>query len=219
LAEELVRELKAGRGVFVDGLVLALGYLREPTALEAVTQTLKTSDSREARLAAAVALGELKSRGEPVVQALLDAVLDDADERLRVAAAASLAELKEPRAVKHIIAMCRRLTPAGGVDPNHPPAPRGRDHLLLQLGRFRYRQTVEFLLTQVNDGHPAIRKAAGEALKTVLNEEAAEGAWREMWENLKNRPDWIRADLPGEGPKPDAPKPPASVAPPPPMTP
>ncbi|MCY3023736.1 MAG: HEAT repeat domain-containing protein [Planctomycetota bacterium] len=180
-AEELIAKLNS-RNEKLDGVAMALGYLGDQRAIEALAKLLKTSDDGDARLCAAFSLGELRAKTPAAAEALLEAVLDERDEKLRESAARALGRIGDKRAPAYIMKAFHRFRP-------------GRDELIRDLSYFKDIAALEFLVGQVENDDPKVKRATIETLRimTQENETDAEG-WRAILEVLRTRPDWIRAD-------------------------
>lgn len=176
-ADELIERLN-NRTAKLDGVAMALGYLGNALAVEPLTKLLKMSGDSDARVCAAFSLGELRAKSAGAAEALLEAVLDERDEKLREAAAVALAKTGEKRAPSYIIKAFHRYRP-------------GREVIMQELRTFKDISALEFLVTQVDNDDPKVKRAAIETLRymTGENETDADG-WRGILEVLRGRPDW-----------------------------
>lgn len=175
--EELIARL-GNRTEKLDGVAMALGYVGDQRAVEPLTKLLRLSGDSDARVCAAFALGELRAKSPASAEALLEAVLDERDDKLREAAAAALAKVGEKRTPSYIIKAFYRFRP-------------GRDALMRNLASFKDIAGLEFLVEQVSSDDPKVKKAAVETLRLLTgeNENDADG-WRGILEVLRTRPDW-----------------------------
>jgi HEAT repeat protein len=183
-ADELIEILQKRQMEFVDGVALALGEVGDPKAVGPLTTLLTLSTDREARWAAATALGQLRTKDKAAIEGLLAAVLDTRDPMLRASAAKALGAIGEPRTVGHIIRSFQRFDD-----------PEGRAQLLKQLRYFKSLVALEFLVPSTNHDSPDIRKAVIETLKVMTG---ANAETRDEWESvvnvIKDRPDWQDVD-------------------------
>lgn len=181
IAKELIESLKQ-RKEFIDGIALALGYLKDPAATEALTRILDESANADGRVAAAFALGQLRTKDEKALLALLrKGVLDDRNALLRANAAKALAEIGDPRTVDYVKRAYQRFRD-------------GRDDLVRSLGSFRTYDAVDFLIPLTNEDDPKVRLSSIETLKKLTGENfSSYDEWLAWWEINKSRPDWIRA--------------------------
>ncbi|MBE7463949.1 MAG: HEAT repeat domain-containing protein [Planctomycetes bacterium] len=182
LADELITDLDAHRGEHIDGIAFTLGYMEYKPAARTLTTVLTRSTDKDGRLASAFALGRLRAREPEALKALLDAVLDDQDERLRDVAGQSLAWMQYPKAVMYIKKAYERYRP-------------GRAGMVRHLAFFKSVEAMEFLLEIADAEAPDVRAAALETLKHLTGEgyETAED-YRSWWQYNKARPDWIQVD-------------------------
>jgi len=180
-AEELIARL-GSRIEKLDGVAMALGYLGEQRAIEPLTKVLHSSGDSDTRVCAAFALGELRAKAPAACEALLEAVLDERDEKLRDSAAAALTKIGEKRTPSYIIKAFYRYRP-------------GRDELMRHLASFKDLDGLAFLVDQVASDDPKVKKAAVETLRLMTgeNESDAEG-WRGVLDVLRTRPDWTRGN-------------------------
>jgi HEAT repeat protein len=182
--DELIEVLNRRQAEYVDGVALALGELRDPKAVAPLTTLLTLSTEAGNRRAAATALGQLRTKDDRAIKALLAGVLDARDPQLRVASARALGLIGEVQTVGYIIRSFQRF---GDVD--------GRAHLITELRHFKSLAALDFLVPCTNDDAPDIRKAAVETLKVLTG---ANGESREEWESIVNvirdRPDWRDSD-------------------------
>ena len=171
------------KNVKLDGVAMALGYLGDARAIEPLVSLLKLSGDSDARNCAAFSLGQLRAKTPSATDCLLEAVLDERDEKLRESAAQALALIGDPRAPRHIIRAFQRYR-------------QGREDLLKHLAYFKDGEAVEFLLDEIDkEDSPKIKKAALETLR-ILSHEDYESIddWRSWWSVSKVRPDWIRTE-------------------------
>jgi hypothetical protein len=176
-SEELISRLNS-RNVKLDGVAMALGYLGDAKAVEALTKLLKTTGDSDTRVCSAFSLGELRAKLPAAAEALLDAVLDEHDEKLREAAAIALGKIGEKRTPSYIIKAFYRYRP-------------GRDLLIRELRPFKDISALDFLVEQVNNDDPKVKRASLETLRDMTGEnETDSDGWRGVVEVLRTRPDW-----------------------------
>ncbi len=183
ICETLIQELVRPTRTHLDGVAMALGYLGDPKAVESLTILLKRSPNQDARLAAAFALGLLRTTDDKAVLTLLNAILDDGDERLRAAAAKSAGQIRDLRAISYIKRAYQRYR-------------KGRPELVFTLRHFHSADAVEFLIQECAPAdNPKVRAAAIRALKALANEDydSAE-EWETWWSINKDTPEWIRVN-------------------------
>jgi hypothetical protein len=179
--EELIGRLNS-RTEKLDGAAMALAYLGDQRAVEPLTKLLKLGNDVDARVCAAFALGELRAKSAPALEALLEAVLDEREENLRDSAAAALAKIGDKRTPRYVIKACERYR-------------QGRDVLMRSLAYFKDIEALEFLVRQVESDEPKTKKAAVETLRLMTGENAADAdEWRGVLEVIRVRPDWRAAD-------------------------
>jgi len=182
--DELIEILQKRQMDFVDGVALALGELGDPKAVGPLTTLLTLSTEREARWAAATALGQLRTKEKGAVEALLAAVLDQRDATLRAAAAEALGAIGEPRTVGYVIRGFQRYG-----------EPESRAQLLKQLKYFKSYVALEFLVPISNDDSPEVRKAAVETLRVMTGANAENrDEWEAILNVMRDRPDWRDVD-------------------------
>lgn len=183
-AQELISKLNS-RVEKLDGVAMALGYLGNPVAIEPLTKLLKTSGDSDTRVCAAFALGELRAKYKESTDALLQAVLDERDEKLRETAANALAaKLGDKRAPSYIMKAFQRYR-------------AGRPELLKNLSYIKDFASLEFLAEQADNDDPKVKKAALETFVLLSGEEAKDAEeCRSITPILRNRPDWIQTDGP-----------------------
>jgi HEAT repeat protein len=183
--EDLISKLN-NRNNKLDGVAMALGYLADPRATDALTRVLTGSADSDARVCSAWALGEIRTNNPASLDALLQGVLDERDGKLRNSAAGSLARIREKRAPSYIIKAYQRY--------RYQPEP---ERMLAHLSYFKDGDVVEFLLSEVDSDNPKIKAAARQALCDLTGEQNLESAeeWRGWWEVNKVRPDFIRSKL------------------------
>jgi hypothetical protein len=181
--DELIGRLN-NRNTRLDGVAMSLGYLADARATEALTKLLKTALDSDTRVCASWALGELRARDAASLDALLEAVLDDNDGKLRNSAAEALAKIREKRAPSYIIKSFERF--------RYQPEP---EKMIAHLRYFKDGDVVAFLIEQADSDNPAIKKAAHQALRDLTGDQNQETAeeWRGWWEVNKVRPDFNRA--------------------------
>ncbi len=181
-AKELTTKLNS-RVEKLDGVAMALGYLGDKSAVEPLTRVLLNSGDSDTRVCAAFALGELRVKNKDAISALLEAVLDEHDEKLRETAANALAaKLGEKRAPSYIVKAFQRYR-------------TGREALLRNLSYIKDLGALDFLVEQVENDDPKIKKAAVETLVLLTGEEAKDAEeWRGIRGVLQARPDWIQAN-------------------------
>lgn len=181
--DELIGELTRNRMQHLDGVAMSLGYLGDAKATEHLTTLLKRSVDADAKLAAAFALGLLRTKDKRAVSAILEAVLDDRDERLRATAARAAGEIGDPRGVSYIKRAYQRYR-------------RGRPELILNLKLFKSADAVEFLIADcASSDNAKVRQSAIHTLKVLAGEDydSAE-EWESWWSINKETPEWIRVD-------------------------
>jgi HEAT repeat protein len=174
-----------------DGVAMALGFLGDTHAFEPLVRLLKYSADSDARVCAAFSLGQLRARTPAATEALLEAVLDERDARLRDSAAQALALIGERRTPSYIIKAFERYR-------------QGREDLLRHLSFFKSGEAIEFLIEKIVSDDPKIKKSSLEALRVLTGENLeTSDEWRGWWDVNKVRPDWIRTN--SDAPKiPDA---------------
>ena len=181
-AKELIESLKQ-RKEFIDGIALALGYLKNPIATEALTKILDESPNMDGRIAAAYALGLLRTKEEKAILALLKkGIQDDRNSTLRWKSAEALGAIGDPRTVEYVKRVYQRYQD-------------GRAELLLSLRQASFKQfdTVDFLIPCTNEDKQDVRVAANLTLKFLTGENYNNfDEWSSWWEINKSRPDWIR---------------------------
>ncbi|MGD0089553.1 MAG: HEAT repeat domain-containing protein [Planctomycetota bacterium] len=180
-AEQLIARLSS-RIEKVDGVAMALGYLGEQRAIEPLTKVLKLSGDSDARICAAFSLGELRAKAPEATEALLNAVLDDRDEKLRESAAAALSKIGEKRTPSYIVSAFHRFRP-------------GREELLRHLASFKDLDGLHFLVGLVgsDSDDPKVKKAAVETLRILTGENGTDAEdWQGIAKVLEVRPDWAR---------------------------
>jgi|GEM_PF-2504778 len=186
----------------VDAIALTLGYLRDERAIGPLTQVLRSSSDSDARICSAFALGELRSKSPEAVGALLEAVLDDRDEKLRETAAnALIAKLGDRRAPSYMIKAFHRFRP-------------GRADLVRNFAYMNPKDinALEFLVEECENEDLIVKKAINETLVLITGEkEDDKDGWRQVFQVLRGRPDWIQAPeaprVPDAGSKQGAQKP------------
>ena len=194
--DDLVARL-SNRDDKLDGVCMALGYLGDAKATEALTRTLKYAYDSDTRVCAAFALGQLRASSKDARASLLEAVLDDHDEKLRDSAANSLALIGEKQTPNYIIKAFQRYH-------------QGREDIIKHLAAFKSATSVEFLLEQLENDAPKIKRSAQETLQVLTGEnQPSVDEWKSWWEVVRTRPDWIQASNdsqkvpePGSVPKP-----------------
>lgn len=176
----------------LDGFALALGYVRSKSALPVLVKTLSARENgKEARFAAAFALGELGVKDDGAKAALLEAVLDESDDALRAAAAQALGKLGVMEALAHI----KRAYDRFG---------KGREALVYELSNFRSRDTMEFLIyTSLDSDKNDVRISTVHALNKLTGEDYKNPEdWKIWWEANKETPEWVAT---GKSPSPKGP--------------
>jgi HEAT repeat protein len=185
-AKELIDRLN-NRAESQDGIAMALGYMGDEAAIQPLTKVLKFNGDSDARVCAAFALGELRAKNPNAVEALLEAVLDERDEKLRETASQALAaKLGDKRAPSYIMKAFHRYR-------------AGRDSLVRNLSYIKDIGSLEFLVEQVDNDDPKVKKAVMETLVILTGEQGSDTEeWRGILEVLRTRPDWVRGnnDLP-----------------------
>lgn len=183
-AKELIAKLNS-RVEKLDGVAMALGYLGNAAAIEPLTKLLKNNADSDTRVCAAFALGELRAKTPEAAKALLDAVLDDRDEKLRETAANALAaKLGDKRAPSYIMKAFQRYR-------------AGRPELIKNLSFIKDFSSLEFLAEQADNDDPKVKKAALETFVLLSGEEAKDAEeCRSITPILRTRPDWIQTDGP-----------------------
>lgn len=185
-AKELVERLN-NRNEAQDGIAMALGYMGTEEAVEPLTKLLKYAGDSDARICAAFALGELRAKNTKAVDALLEAVLDERDEKLRETASHALAaKLGDKRAPSYIMKAFHRYR-------------GGRENIVKNLSYIKDIGSLEFLVEQADNDDPKVKKAVVETLIVLTGEQGGDTEeWRGILEVLRTRPDWIRGnpDLP-----------------------
>jgi HEAT repeat protein len=179
--DDLITKL-ADRNAKQDGVALALGYLPDAKdkAIDPLVRTLQNALDSDTRVACAFALGQLRASTPASREALLVAVLDDRDDKLRETAARALAYVGEKRTPDYIARAFERYR-------------NGREELLKDLAYFKSSRSVTFLLEQLESDSPKIKRVAQETLQILSGENNFNGAdeWRAWWEQVRTRQDWI----------------------------
>ena len=187
--DDLIARL-AVRDVMLDGVCMALGYLGDPKAEEALVQTLKYAYDSDTRVCAAFALGKLRAKSEAARSEMLAAVLDDHDPALREAAANALAMVGDKRTPSFIKKAFERFRP-------------GREEIVRHLASFKCVESVEFLLEQLDNDAPKIKRAAQETLVLLTGEnQTSVEEWKSWWETVRTNPNWIQVDTGSKVPEP-----------------
>lgn len=183
-AKDLIAKLNS-RVEKLDGVAMALGYLGNPIAIEPLTKLLKTNADSDTRVCAAFALGELRAKTRDASDALLAAVLDERDEKLRETAANALAaKLGDKRAPSYIMKAFQRYR-------------AGRPELIKNLSFIKDFNSLEFLAEQADNDDPKVKKSALETFVLLSGEEAKDAEeCRSITPILRTRPDWIQTDGP-----------------------
>jgi len=180
MADELIDILERRSAEHLDGIVQALGKIGNEKAVKPLAKLLMTTVDPSSRQAAALALGDLRTKDTEAINALLDAVLDDHDGKLRIYAANSLGRIREPRAIGYIIRSFQRHE-----------GKKGRDELLRQLKHFKSLKVVDFLIPCTNKDAPDVRRAAQETLQILTGADAnSQEGWLAVREVIRDRPDW-----------------------------
>jgi HEAT repeat protein len=192
MVDELIDILERRSAEHLDGIIQALGKMGNQKAVPVLSKVLMMTVEPSARQSAAQALGDLGTKEVEAVNALLDAVLDDHDGKLRIIAAGALGRIREPRAVGYIIRSFQRHE-----------GKKGRDELLRQLKHFKSLKVVDFLIPCTNKDAPDIRRAAQETLQILTGADAnSMEAWQAVREVIRARPDWQTMDVePKKGPR------------------
>lgn len=181
--DDLITKL-ADRNAKQDGVAMALGYFPDAKekATEPLTRTLKNALDSDTRVCCAFALGQLRSNTPTARDALLEAVLDDRDDKLRETSARALALIGEKRTPDYIVKAFERFR-------------QGREDILRVLSYFKCATSVTFLLEKLESDSPRVKKAAQETLQILSQENNLTGAdeWRAWWEQVRTRQDWVEA--------------------------
>lgn len=187
-----IEALQTPKTNLLDGYALSLGYVRSKTALPVLVKTLSARENgKEARFAAAFALGELGIKDDAAKTALLEAVLDESDDALRAGAAQALGKLGIMEALAHI----KRAYDRFG---------KGREALVYELSNFRSRDTMEFLIyTCLDSDKNDVRISTVHALNKLTGEDYKNPEdWKIWWEANKETPEWVAT---GKSPSPKGP--------------
>lgn len=187
-----IEALQTPKTNLLDGYALSLGYVRSKSALPVLVKTLSARENgKEARFAAAFALGELGVKDDAAKAALLEAVLDESDDALRAAAAQALGKLGVMEALAHI----KRAYDRFG---------KGREALVYELSNFRSRDTMEFLIyTCLDSDKNDVRISTVHALNKLTGEDYKNPEdWKIWWEANKETPEWVAT---GKSPSPKGP--------------
>jgi len=177
-AAELLDELTHSRDQAIDGIAMALGYLGDKRAVGPLTFILLNSQDKDGRLAAAFALGELRTQDKESVKALLEAIIDNNDERLRRASALALSKIGNLEAVPYIMRAYDRYKST-------------ESEMLDVMKYFKCREAILFLLSHAEDDKPANRSAAIAALKEMTGENMKSGEeWKVWWNYNQDRPEF-----------------------------
>jgi HEAT repeat protein len=162
-----------------DAVALALGYMHYEKAIEPLVSLLKNSRDSDERVCAAFALGDLRAKTFGAPDALLEAVLDEKDEKLRYTAAKAAALIGDRRTPLYVMKAFDRFR-------------QGRPEILGVLVYFKSIPAARFVadLLESND-NDQIRKAAAKTLELMTNEHYES---REQWigfiDLLQVRPEW-----------------------------
>jgi HEAT repeat protein len=178
-AKELIGRLNS-RVEKLDGVATALGYLGNNAAIEPLTKLLRNSSDSDTRICAAFALGELRANTKDASAALLEAVLDEHDDKLRETAANALAgKLRDKRTPAYIVSAFRRYR-------------QGREDIMKNLRYLKDLGALEFLIEQLEQNDdPKIKKVAHQTLVELTGNEAHDAEeWRGIRNVLQVRPDW-----------------------------
>ncbi|HLX59871.1 MAG TPA: HEAT repeat domain-containing protein [Planctomycetota bacterium] len=180
-----------------DAVALALGYMRYANAIEPLVTLLKTSRDADEKICAAFALGDMRAKTHGAPEALLEAILDDRDEKLRYTAAKAAALIGDRRTPQHVISAYSRLR-----------GKQGSMELLEILGYFKSLPAANFLLelmdSNVNDLE--LHKLCKKTLVVMTGDENSDTTeqWRALIDNvLSNIPEWKEPKEPGKLPEPD----------------
>lgn len=166
----------------LDGVCRALGHLGDSRAVAALTHVLRRSDDTDARVSAAAALGQLRAGTRDARSALLEAVLDEHDARMRERAAEALALIGDKQTPEYIIKACERYR-------------TGREQLIKHLSAFKCAASINFLLQQLDNDAPSMRKVANETLRNLTQENfTTPDEWASWWDLAKVRPSWIQVE-------------------------
>jgi HEAT repeat protein len=153
-----------------DGAVLALGHLKEKRAVAEIRTLAGPASAPMLRRAALEALGLMDDKDS--VEALIKAVLEDRDTDCRAAAAFSLAQIGDAKAVPALVkAFSDRW-------------PQDRERLVGPLARFRDPRVVEALIGALDDQNPRVGDLSLDALKLLTGEnfKKAKQEWESWWE-------------------------------------
>jgi HEAT repeat protein len=170
-AAELLKEL-GRRSAKLDGYVLALGYMKEASAVEAVTKVLQSTSAPEDRAAAAFALGLIGDKAS--VQHLMDAVADNKIAMVRESACRALVRMGSPDSLPAVIKAIDRY-------------PETRAELALQLRHWRDKRSIEALIELLRDPDKGVQDSAWDSLKILTGEAFGRDyeAWSSWWEVAK----------------------------------
>lgn len=153
-----------------DGAVLALGHLREKRAVAEVRELAGPASAPQLRRAALSSLGLMDDKDS--VDTLIKAVMEDRDSDCRVAAAFSLAQIGDAKAVPALVkAFADRW-------------PQDREKLVGPLARFRDPRVVEALIVGLDDPNARVADLSWEALKLLTGEsfKKSKQEWEGWWE-------------------------------------
>ena len=183
--EDVIEKLRLRQYDNSDGLVMTLGYMKNPKAIPVLLDSLTHSENRDERLSAAWALGNMRVKDEASQQALLNAILDPKDERLRVAAAKAAGECGDSRAVSYISKAFARYK-------------EGRADLIDQLKYHKKLAAVDICIETLDaEDNQELRKAAADTLKKITGENYdTSEEWKQWREINRDRPDWIETKKP-----------------------
>jgi HEAT repeat protein len=180
LTDELLSDLP--RAKHGDGILFALGFLKDPRANPDLLRMLKTSRDEHARTAAAWALGNTGQLDKEAIESLLNAVLDDQSPMVRGASGRALAVNRVKQTPDYIQRSFQRHS-------------QGRAEMLRHLEYFRSFRNAQCLVSLVEHDQPQVRMSAGSALRVLSGENFQNASEWEIWlQSIQGRPDWIDLD-------------------------
>lgn len=181
--DDLINRLKNPNSK-LDGVAMALGYMQDPRAVDPLTRLLRVSVDSDARVCAAFSLGQLRAKSAESSQELLNAILDERDEKLRDSAASAMELIHDSRTPSYIFRAVQRFRV-------------GREDMLRHLKSFKDIAALDFLVEQFASDDPKMKKAAKDTLVLLTGDEQddVEG-WRGEIDSLRTRPDWMKSTSP-----------------------
>jgi HEAT repeat protein len=151
-----------------DGAIMAFGYLGMKQALPALKKIASGDTSPEQRSAAIKAIGLLADTGS--VEMIIKRLLDDRSEKVRIAAAISLAQIGDKKAIGALIKAYHRY-------------PQNRRYFVGPMARFHDKKIIETLIEGLGDDDLKVIDQAWDGLKLLTGEDMKKDAamWSEWW--------------------------------------